>query len=157
MKKVTKKRLITGLIITFVVLALVAVGVYFAVNFAFSKITDTVGETMSGEAVSLPVLDENKSIIEGESISVVLDLETIKKLEAKIPISEKLKVLGLLAKSLSPEDYSVLLSYAAGDVDNGKIESAYELMREKLGPEEKEIIKEYYAKYMYLLEEEENK
>lgn len=154
MKKITKKRLIIGLVIAVVVLALVAVGVAIAVNLAFSKVSDTVGETVGTVAVDLPVLDENKSIIDGQSISVVLDAETIKKLEEKIPISEKLKVLTLLAKKLSPEDYSVLLSYAAGDVDNSKVESAYALMREKLGPEEKEIIKSYYAKYMYLLEEE---
>ena len=154
MKKITKKRLIIGLVIAVVVLALVAVGVAIAVNLAFSKVSDTVGETVGSVAVDLPVLDENKSIIDGQSLSVVLDAETIKKLEEKIPISEKLKVLTLLAKKLSPEDYSVLLSYAAGDVDNSKVESAYALMREKLGPEEKEIIKSYYAKYMYLLEEE---
>lgn len=156
MKKITKKRLITILVIAFVVLALVAVGVYVAVNLAFSKMADTMSGSISGVAVELPVLDDSKSIVEGQSISVVLDAETMKKLEEKIPISEKLKVLTLLAKKLSPEDYSALLSYAAGDVDDAKVEAAYALMREKLGDEEKEIIKSYYARYMYLLEEESN-
>lgn len=126
---------------------------YFVVDFAFSKVTDTVSESMDGEEVSLPLLDENKQIIENQSVSVVLDEETIKALEAKIPISEKLEVLALLAKSLSKEDYSKLMSYAVGGVNDEKFNSAYTLMREKLGPEEKAIIKNYYAKYMYLLEE----
>lgn len=154
MEKKTKKRLLTGLIIGVVVLALLAGGVFYAVNFVFSKVSDSVGEAINTETVNLPVLDENKAIVEGKTISVTLDAETVKKLEEKIPISEKLKVLALLAKHLTPEDYSVLLSYATGDVDNKKVESAYALMREKLGPEEKEIIKSYYAKYMHLLEEE---
>lgn len=154
MKEKTKKRLLTGGIIIAAVLVIAAVVVCVGVDFAFSKVTDTVEKTMGAEAVSLPVLDENQTIVEGESISVVLDAETMSKLEEKIPISEKLKVLALLAKKLSPEDYSTLLSYATGDVGNGDVKSAYDLMREKLGPEEKQIIKSYYAKYMHLLEEE---
>ena len=104
MKKITKKQLITGIIIAAVVLVIGAVGTYVAVNFVFSKVTESVSESVDGTAVSLPVLDENKTIVQGQSISVVLDAETVKKLEEKIPISEKLKVLTLLAKELSPED-----------------------------------------------------
>ena len=156
MEKKTKKRLLTGLIITAVVLAILAGGAYFAVNFVFSKVSDTVGETISTETVNLPVVDENGAILEGQSITITLDVETIKKLEEKIPISEKLKVLALLAQHLTSEDYSMLLSYATGDVNNDEVKAAYELMREKLGPEEKEILRNYYAKYMYLLEEENN-
>ena len=152
MQKKTKKRLLIALIITVSVIALIMVGGYFAVNYMFSKVTDSVSEVVKEEEVELPVLDANQQIVEGESVNVVLDADTIKELEAKIPISEKMEVLALLAKSLSPEDYSVLLSYAVGGVDNEKFDSAYSLLKERLGPEEKAIIKSYYAKYIHLLD-----
>lgn len=129
------------------------VGAVFMVNYIFSQVSETVGETLKDETVSLPVLDENNQIAKDKSISVVLSAEIVKKLEAKIPISEKLEVLTLLAKTLSKEDYEVLLSYAVGGVNDKKFNSAYALMREKLGPEEKAIIKGYYAKYIHLLDE----
>lgn len=152
MQKKTKKRLLTALIITVVVIAILLVGAYVAVNYIFSKVTDSVSGVISGEAVELPVLDENQQIIEGESVTVVLDEATIKELESKIPISEKMEVLALLGKCLSPEDYSVLLSYAVGGVNDEKFDAAYNLLRDRLGQEEKNIIKSYYAKYLYLLE-----
>lgn len=150
MKK--NKILIISIVVAFVLL-IMSVGAYIAINYVFSVVTDTVGETMEGEAVDIPVLDQNNQIIEDKSVSVVLSEENIKELEAKIPISEKLEVLTMLAKSLSDEDYQTLISYAAGGINKEKFNAAYALMREKLGPEEKAIIKSYYAKYMYLLEE----
>ena len=153
MQKKTKKRLLTALIITVSVIALLLAGAYVAVNFVFSRVTDSVSGVIEGEAVDLPVLDENQQIVEGKSVTVVLDEATIKELESKIPISEKMEVLALLAKSLSPEDYSVLLSYATSGVNDEKFDAAYSLLRERLGQEEKNIIKGYYAKYLYLLEE----
>lgn len=148
-----KKKILTIAIIASLVFVLVLVGGYFLVDKMFSKVTETVGETMSGEMVDLPVLDDNKQIINGENISVVLDEKTIKELEAKIPISEKLEILSLLAQSLDPKDYSTLLSYAASGVNNEKFNKAYQLMRESLDPEEKEKIKSYYVKYIHLLSE----
>ena len=152
MQKKTKKRLLIALIITASIVILALVGGYVAVNYVFSKVTDSVSEVIDGEEVELPVLDANQQIVEGESVNVVLDADTIKELESKIPISEKMEVLALLAKSLSPEDYSVLLSYAVGGVNNEKFDAAYTLLRERLGPEEKAIIKSYYAKYIHLLD-----
>lgn len=152
MEKKTKKRLLIALIITVSIVILALVGGYVAVNYVFSKVTDSVSEVIDGEEVELPVLDANQQIVEGESVNVVLDADTIKELESKIPISEKMEVLALLAKSLSPEDYSVLLSYAVGGVNNEKFDAAYTLLRERLGPEEKAIIKSYYAKYIHLLD-----
>lgn len=152
MEKKTKKRLLIVLIITASIVILALVGGYVAVNYVFSKVTDSVSEVIDGEEVELPVLDANQQIVEGESVNVVLDADTIKELESKIPISEKMEVLALLAKSLSPEDYSVLLSYAVGGVNNEKFDAAYTLLRERLGPEEKAIIKSYYAKYIHLLD-----
>jgi len=151
-QKKTKKRLLIALIITASIVILALVGGYVAVNYVFSKVTDSVSEVIDGEEVELPVLDANQQIVEGESVNVVLDADTIKELESKIPISEKMEVLALLAKSLSPEDYSVLLSYAVGGVNNEKFDAAYTLLRERLGPEEKAIIKSYYAKYIHLLD-----
>lgn len=148
-----KKRLIIVLISIAVVLLLALLGIYIATNYIFSRVTETVGETMQGETVTLPVLDDKSQIVDDKNISVVLDEKTMKELEAKIPISEKLEVLTMLAKSLSSEDYSTLVGYAAGGVNNEKFNAAYALMREKLGPEEKQKIKSYYAKYIYLLEE----
>ena len=148
-----KKKLLITLIIIAVVLLLALGGVYIAVNYVFSQVSETVTKTTEGESVTLPVLDENNQVVENQNVSVILDEEAMEKIEAKIPINEKLAVLTLLAKSLSAEDYSTLISYAVGGVNEEKFNSAYALMREKLGPEEKAIIKSYYAKYAYLLEE----
>lgn len=148
-----KKRLLIALIVAFVIALLGVGGTYIAVNYIFSQVTDSVGETLAQEPVELPVLNANSQVSDNQNISVVLDEKTMKELETKIPISEKLEVLTMLAKSLSPDDYSTLMSYAVGGVNNEKFDAAYSLMREKLGPEEKAKIKSYYAKYVYLLEE----
>lgn len=150
-----KKKLLIISIILVVALIVGTVGTYIAVNTVFSKVTETVGETMeeAGEAVALPVLDNNNVVDKTKHISVVLDAETVKKLESKVSVSDKLAVLGILAKSLSKEDYQTLLSYAVGGVDNKKFKAAYELIRTRLGQKEKDQIKSYYAKYLHLLEE----
>ena len=154
MAKKKKKLLITAVILA-VVIILGTVGTLIAVNLTFSKVTQTVGETMeeSGEAVDLPVLDSNNAVDKNGHISVVLDAQTMKKLESKISVADKMAVLSILAKSLSAEDYKTLISYAVGGVDNEKFRAAYELIRTRLGREEKEKIKSYYAKYLHLLEE----
>lgn len=151
----TKKKLLIISIILLVVLIVGTVGTYIAVNTVFSKVTESVGKTMeeAGEAVELPVLDSNNAVDKTKHISVVLDAETMKKLESKVSVSDKLAVLGILAKSLSKEDYQTLLSYAVGGVDNKKFKAAYELIRTRLGQEQKDQIKSYYAKYLHLLEE----
>ncbi|MBO5733305.1 MAG: hypothetical protein J6R66_00250 [Clostridia bacterium] len=151
MQKKTKKRLLIALIIFLVVVVLLVIGAFVAINYMFSKVTDSVAETMSGEVVSMPVVDENNTVVPGKTVEIVLDADKIKQLESKISVSDKLAVLGLLAQNLSADDYSTLLSYATG-VDNSKVEAAFQLMREKLTPEVKEEIKSYYAKYIHLLE-----
>lgn len=151
MQKKTKKRLLIALIIFLVVVVLLVIGAFVAINYMFSKVTDSVAETMSGEVVSMPVVDENNTVVPGKTVEIVLDADKIKQLESKISVSDKLAVLGLLAQNLSVDDYSTLLSYATG-VDNSKVEAAFQLMREKLTPEVKEQIKSYYAKYIHLLE-----
>ena len=148
------KRLLIIISIVIVVVLLALNVVYIATNYIFSEMTDVVGEAVSGESVALPVLDNNDKVDKDKSISVVLDEETMDKLESKIPISVKLEVLTMLAKNLSKEDYATLMSYAAGGVNNEKFNAAYSLMRKKLSPEIKEKVKRYYAEYMYLLEEE---
>jgi len=151
LQKKTKKRLLIALIIFLVVVVLLVIGAFVAINYMFSKVTDSVAETMSGEVVSMPVVDENNTVVPGKTVEIVLDADKIKQLESKISVSDKLAVLGLLAQNLSVDDYSTLLSYATG-VDNSKVEAAFQLMREKLTPEVKEQIKSYYAKYIHLLE-----
>lgn len=151
---IKKKKLLIISIILICVIATLAVGTYIAVDLTFSKVTETVGKTMeeTGEAVDLPVLDNNNVVDKTKHISVVLDAETMKKLESKVSVSDKLAVLGILAKSLSKEDYETLLSYAVGGVDNKKFKAAYELIRTRLGQEQKDQIKAYYAKYLHLLD-----
>ncbi len=155
MTKKTKKKLLIISIILSAVILVGTIGTYIAVNMAFSNITETVGKSMeeTDEAVDLPVLDNNNVIDKTKHISVVLDAETMKKLESKVSVSDKLAVLAILAKSLSAEDYQTLLSYAVGGVDNKKFKAAYELIRTRLGQEQKDQIKSYYAKYLHLLEE----
>ncbi len=155
MTKKTKKKLLIISTILATVILVGTVGTYIVANMAFSKITETVGKSMeeTGEAIDLPVLDNNNVIDKTKHISVVLDAETMKKLESKVSVSDKLAVLGILAKSLSAEDYQTLLSYAVGGVNNKKFKAAYELIRTRLGQEQKDQIKSYYAKYLHLLEE----
>ncbi len=150
-----KKKLLTITIILTSVLVVGTVGTYIVVNTAFSKVTESVSKAMeeAGEAVDLPVLDNKNAVDKTKHISVVLDAESMKKLESKVSVSDKLAVLGILAKSLSKDDYQTLLSYAVGGVDNKKFKAAYELIRTRLGQKEKDQIKSYYAKYLHLLEE----
>jgi len=153
LKGKTKKRLLIALVI-FVVLAIVAtVASYFAVDRAFTKVSQSVGESLSGEVVAMPVVDENNTVVKDKTINVVLDEEKVNILESKVSVADKIAVLSILAKNLSKEDYQTLISYAVGGVTNEKLSKAMDLMRKKLSQEQKDQIKSYYAKYLKYLEE----
>lgn len=151
MKKSTKRLLIAGVIL--VVLAIVGtVFVYFAVNMAFSKVTQTISEsdllTTENQEVELPVLAEG-----GGKIEVDMNAENLKDLESRVSFADKFAVLSLLAGALPSEEYSHLMSMMSGGVTQEEISEAYGILRDNLTPEQKIQIKQYYGKYLHLLEE----
>ena len=157
MKQSTKKRLlIAGVVLAVLVIAGIVV-VNVAVNKMFSKVTQTISESdlLKDEgSVELPVLpEENDNENAEENIKIKLDAETMKQLESKISLGDKFAVLSLLAKALPSEEYSRLLSFAAGGISREELSEALQILRENLTDDQKEQIKQYYSKYLHLLEE----
>ena len=156
MKKSTKKRLlIVGIVFAVLVIGgVVAFNV--AVNKMFSKVTQTISDSdllKDNGSVELPVVTEGNDAGPAENLKIKLDAETMKRLESKISVSDKFAVLSLLAKALPSEEYSRLLSFAKDGISQEELTQAMQILQENLTDENKEQIKQYYSKYLYLLEE----
>lgn len=155
MNKTTKKRLIiAGIVLVFVVVGGVS-AFHVAVNTMFSKMTQTISENdllQEKDATSSEQTTEDDEIIGG--LPKQMDAETIKALESKVSVSDKYAALSLLAKALPKEEYSKIISFASGGVTKDEFNQAMQILKENLKEEDKEKIKQYYAKYMHLLEEE---
>ncbi len=155
MEKKTKKRLLIAGIILVVIAVIGTVVLYFGVNMAFSKVTQTITESdlLKDEngIVELPVVATES---EGtESVQVELTPEVIQKLESKISVADKFAVLMILKDALPASEYDKLLSLLTGGVSQNEVSDAYAMMRENLTQEQKDQIKGYYAKYMHLLDQ----
>lgn len=154
MEKKTKKKLWI-IVAIFVSLMLVGViGFHLAVNILFSKVTNVITSTdvlrdENGKIV-LPVLDGKT----GESITVELGEEDIKKLEERISVGDKAAVLLLLASTLPKDEYKEVMAFMEGGISQEEYEKAYEILRRNLTDDQKAQVKEYYAKYFHLLLEE---
>ena len=157
MEKKTKKRLLIAGMILVTVAVIGTVVLYFGVNMAFSKVTQTISDSDllkdgNGE-VELPVVstgDEN-----AESVQVELTPEVIRQLESKISVADKFAVLMILKDALPASEYDKMLGLLTGGVSQNEISEAYAMMRENLTQEQKDQIKGYYAKYMHLLDQPE--
>ncbi|WP_337399222.1 hypothetical protein [Congzhengia sp.] len=156
MKKSTKKRLLIAGIVFAVLVIGGVVAFNVAVNKMFSKVTQTISDSdllKDNGSVELPVVTEGNDADPAENLKIKLDAETMKRLESKISVSDKFAVLSLLAKALPSEEYSRLLSFAKDGISQEELTQAMQILQENLTDENKEQIKQYYSKYLYLLEE----
>ena len=156
MKKSTKKRLLIAGIVFAVLVIGGVVAFNVAVNKMFSKVTQTISDSdllKDNGSVELPVVTEGNDADPAENLKIKLDAETMKRLESKISVSDKFAVLSLLAKALPSEEYSRLLSFAKDGISQEELTQAMQILQENLTVENKEQIKQYYSKYLYLLEE----
>ena len=155
-KKSTKKRLLIAGIVFAVLVIGGVVAFNVAVNKMFSKVTQTISDSdllKDNGSVELPVVTEGNDADPAENLKIKLDAETMKRLESKISVSDKFAVLSLLAKALPSEEYSRLLSFAKDGISQEELTQAMQILQENLTDENKEQIKQYYSKYLYLLEE----
>jgi hypothetical protein len=155
-KKSTKKRLLIAGIVFAVLVIGGVVAFNVAVNKMFSKVTQTISDSdllKDNGSVELPVVTEGNDAGPAENFKIKLDAETMKRLESKISVSDKFAVLSLLAKALPSEEYSRLLSFAKDGISQEELTQAMQILQENLTDENKEQIKQYYSKYLYLLEE----
>ena len=151
MKKSTKKRLLIAGIVFAVLVIGGVVAFNVAVNKMFSKVTQTISDSdllKDNGSVELPVVTEGNDAGPAENLKIKLDAET-----TKISVSDKFAVLSLLAKALPSEEYSRLLSFAKDGISQEELTQAMQILQENLTDENKEQIKQYYSKYLYLLEE----
>ena len=156
MKKSTKKRLLIAGIVFAVLVIGGVVAFNVAVNKMFSKVTQTISDSdllKDNGSVELPVVTEGNDADPAENFKIKLDAVTMKRLESKISVSDKFAVLSLLAKALPSEEYSRLLSFAKDGISQEELTQAMQILQENLTDENKEQIKQYYSKYLYLLEE----
>ncbi|WP_249313690.1 hypothetical protein [Congzhengia minquanensis] len=156
MKKSTKKRLLIAGIVFAVLVIGGVVAFNVAVNKMFSKVTQTISDSdllKDNGSVELPVVTEGNDAGPAENLKIKLDAETMKRLESKISVSDKFAVLSLLAKALPSEEYSRLLSFAKDGISQEELTQAMQILQENLTDENKEQIKQYYSKYLHLLEE----
>ena len=155
-KKSTKKRLLIAGIVFAVLVIGGVVAFNVAVNKMFSKVTQTISDSdllKDNGSVELPVVTEGNDAGPAENLKIKLDAETMKRLESKISVSDKFAVLSLLAKALPSEEYSRLLSFAKDGISQEELTQAMQILQENLTDENKEQIKQYYSKYLHLLEE----
>ena len=156
MKKTTKKRLLIAGIVFAVLVIGGVVAFNVAVNKMFSKVTQTISDSdllKDNGSVELPAVTEGNDAGPAENLKIELNAETMKRLESKISVSDKFAVLSLLAKALPSEEYSRLLSFAKGGISQEELTQAMQILQENLTDENKEQIKQYYLKYLHLLEE----
>ncbi len=140
MEKKTKKKLIIIASVLAGVFLLGAIFLNFAVDKMFSRVTEQIGNS--------DMLEEKN----GQS-DAKFNSEDLKEIESQVSSKDKIAVLALLAKALPPEEYSRLMSYVSDGVSEQEIKEAYNIMRKHLTPEQKKQIKDYYFKYMYLIQE----
>ncbi len=153
MKKSTKKRLLIAGIVLAVLIAAGIVGFHVTVNKMFSKVTQTISESdllKDEDAAHLPVPPENAG---ADDFKVKLNADALKRLESKISVGDKFAVLSLLAKALPADEYSRLLSFVSGGISQEELSEAMQILRDNLTDGQKEEIKQYYFKYLHLLEE----
>ena len=161
MKRTTKKSLMIACVSLLVLVVLGAALFRFAVDRMFLKVTQTIGE--QGLLNSVSVGEENPQDAQedillpsvdttGDGQKARLDAETVKMLQQKVSASDKLAVLSLLAKALPQQEYSRLLSFAGNGVSQEEMSTAIQVLRQHLSKEDKQQIKQYYAKYLHLLE-----
>ncbi len=157
MKKTGKHTLLIVGIILVVLAVLGTIGFRALVNTLFSKVTQSIGETNilqneSGKLI-LPKLSEDGSrISENESVTVELDADSLNALEEKISVQDKFQVLAILANALPREEYEKILAYSVDGISQEEFSECYAIMKKNLTDEQKEQIKQYYAKYLHLLE-----
>lgn len=153
-KSVRKKLLIAGIVLVVLIVGGV-VTFRVTVNKMFSKVTQTISESdlLQDEGdVELPGVAAEDDGDEVEGIKIKLNADTMKKLESEISVSDKFAVLSLLAKALPPEEYSRILSFVSGGISQDEITQTMQILRENLSDDDKQQIKQYYSKYLYLLE-----
>ena len=156
MNKAEKKPLLIIGIVLVVLAVLGTIGFHIVVNTMFSKVTESIGESnlFKNEAgkLVLPVLTEDgKHIDHDETLTVELDADSLNGIESKISVQDKFAVLAILANALPKEEYEKILAYSADGISQEEFSKCYAIMKENLTDEQKEQIKQYYAKYLHLL------
>lgn len=137
------------IVISVVLVAVITLGI-----FAFNIIVSKIFAKITGGIVDSGLLtEESVNLPDGQGGNIKFDAETVKALESKVKMSDKVAVLTLLAKALPPKEYSRLLEFINGGISDEEISEAYSIMRKYLTPEQKNKIKGYYFKYIYLIEE----
>lgn len=156
MKRTTKKRLLIAGIVILILAVIGTATFYFTVDRMFSRVTQSIteNELLQGgnDAETDPLADDGITQGLGQLI-LQLDPTSIKKLESKIPVEDKLAALSILAKSLPQEEYSRLLSFLSGGISKDEFSQALAVLRQHLTPEDKAQIMQYYTKHLHLLEE----
>ena len=79
--------------------------------------------------------------------------EKVKELEKSVSMGDKLAVMAIIGRALSPEDYQTLLAMTGGGITQEEIGRAYSILSKSLSTQDKSKIYEYYAKYAYLLQD----
>lgn len=144
MKNNKKKWIIISVIlITVIVLGILAFNII--VDKIFSKVTGSIFNTDL-------LIEEISGLPDGEGGTIKFDPETVKDLESKVSRKDKVAVLTLLAKALPPEEYAKIMGFLEGGISDEEIEETYSIMKKHLTPEQKKQVKQYYLKYIYLLE-----
>ncbi len=138
------------IIVVVIVATLVALGIL-----AFNIVVDKIFAKVTGSVFNSDLLiEEIKGLPDGEGGTVKFDAETVKELESKVSRKDKIAVLTLLAKALPPEEYSKIMGYLSDGISDEEIEETYAIMKKHLSATQKKEVKEYYFKYIYLLENE---
>jgi len=159
------KKFIIGLIVVIGVVG--AVGM-FGVNFVFDRmvgenlvkqlgITDTIEEDSAEDQKSNEQLDSiigeiessvnEEQGVEGQKAEEKITTEQIKEVQKEISTVEKAKVLKLVTSKFSMEEIKDLSSMATGGVNQEELQEVKTVLKERMGPEDIEYLRELYNKY----------
>ncbi|MBE7048814.1 MAG: hypothetical protein E7393_05540 [Ruminococcaceae bacterium] len=162
-----KKVYIVGGVIV-LVLGLILLAGYFAIDKMFSIFSDSFYQVESVRPTALPeeTLQPNESP-DAATQSAAPPLETAtpnllpenmqfsasesKALIESVSFSDKLRVMAILQSSLSSEEYKTMFSMLSGGISQAEIQRAKAILSRRLSPDEKKEILGYYQKYSDLL------
>jgi len=180
MKK--KKKWILVLSIVAASLLVLLLGIYIAINVAFSMFSESfyqsiieseefaqangnAGETSNGqtptgsedgETAQQPKPDNSgdEGILKKIPYEKIKNMtpEEFKALEKKISFNDKVAVLNILSTNLSTAEYQEIVGMVGGGITKEEIKRAHQILSKSLSSENKKKIWGYYDKYIHLIQ-----
>lgn len=78
--------------------------------------------------------------------------DIIKRIESKVSLTDKAKIMGILTAKLTPQDINLLRVYSKRSMTDTNIDRIKNIIKKRVTEEEKEYLKEMFIKYLFMME-----